>query len=75
VLKLGSSNEPDADGHADLDGRFEFECRNAARAGFIDIGLFEAFARVQRIEVQAVVPKGQLKVTLKRPARRVVLVR
>jgi hypothetical protein len=75
ALKLGTNSEPDAGGHADLDGRIEFDCQNAERAAFIDIGLFEAFVRIQRIEVQAIVPKGQLKLTLKRPARRIGLVR
>jgi hypothetical protein len=75
ALKLGAPSEPDADGHADLDGRIEFDCQNAARASFIDVGLFDAFRRMQRIEVQAVVPKGQLKLSLKRPARRIALVR
>ena len=76
VLKLGAA--PAASGkaeHADLDASFEFECEDATRAGFIDVGLFDAFADMQQIEVQVATPKGQLKRTLKRPARRIVLTR
>jgi len=75
ALGLGPAAKPSADGHADLDAQIEFECANGARAGFIEVALFEAFPRIQRIEVRAVLPKGQLKVTLRRPASRIGLVR
>jgi Protein of unknown function (DUF2796) len=61
--------------HADLDGSVEFRCTDGFKAGFVELGLFEAFPRLQRIEVQAVTRKGQLKATLKRPASRVTLAR
>jgi hypothetical protein len=64
-----------ADEHADLDGTYEFECRNAGRAGFVDVALFDAFPRLARIDVQAIAPKGQLRATLRRPSRRIALVR
>ena len=41
----------------------------------LDVGLFDAYKRIQRIDVQVAGPKGQAKVTLKRPARKVQLVR
>ena len=41
----------------------------------LDVGLFDAYKRTQRIDVQVAGPKGQAKVTLKRPARKVQLVR
>ena len=63
------------DDHADLDGRFEFTCTAGTRAGFVEVGLFEAFAPMKRIELQLVSPKGQMKATLVRPASRVALVR
>jgi len=75
ALKLGPAAKPDADGHADIDGSFEFECADAARAAFIDVRLFDAFDGMQRIEVQAITPKAQLKATLTRPQRRIALVR
>jgi hypothetical protein len=75
ALKHGAAAEPGADGHADIDGNFEFDCADAARAAFIDVGLFDAFAGMQRIEVQAITPKAQFKATLTRPQRRIALVR
>lgn len=55
-------------GHADIDADYRFECRQPPALTSLDVGLFEAFARVQRIDVQIAGPKGQHKVTLKRPA-------
>jgi len=76
VLKLGGAVAvPGRGDHADLEGRFDFDCKNGARAGFVEAGLFEAFPGLSRLEVQAVTPKGQMKVTLRRPASRVALVR
>ena len=75
ALALGPAAKPSAEGHADVDAQIQFDCVNGARAGFIEVGLFEAFPRIQRIEVRAVLPKGQLKVTLRRPAKRIGLVR
>jgi hypothetical protein len=76
VLKLGPSapaGKPSE--HADIDAVFEFDCHDAARAAFIDVGLFDAFAGMQQIEVQIATPTAQRKHTLKRPARRVALAR
>lgn len=70
-----SSAEPDADGHADIEATITFDCADARRAAAVDMALFESFPRIQRIEVQAVTPKGQFKATLKRPAARLPLVR
>jgi hypothetical protein len=61
--------------HGQLEGHFEFTCKPGARAGFVEVGLFEAFAPLRRIELQVVTPKGQLKATLARPASRVALAR
>ena len=76
ALQLGRPDpaEPQA-GHADLDASFEFECTDAARAGFVDTALFGAFAGIARIEVQVASTHGQRKATLTRPARRIVLPR
>ena len=71
ALKLGQP-DPSEEGHADIDGSFEFNCVDAAKAAFIDVGLFE-FKRMQRLEVQVAAPKGQFKRDLKRPANRIVL--
>lgn len=61
--------------HADLDGRFEFTCKADARPAFVEVGLFDAFSGMKRIELQLVLPKGQMKATLVRPATRVALAR
>lgn len=53
--------------HADLDARFEFNCQRPELLTVIDLGLFDAFKRIQQIEVQVARAKGQSKVTLKRP--------
>lgn len=63
------------EGHGDLEATFEFRCSNAPRAGHVEVGLFEAFARLKRIEVQAVTPRGQMKVVLRRPQARIGLAR
>lgn len=76
VLKLGSAaNEPADDDHADIDAAYEFDCANAAQAAHVDVGLFQAFSGMQRIEVQVAAPQGQFKRTLRRPTRRVALTR
>jgi hypothetical protein len=75
VLKLGP---PVADAgkseHADIDGRFDFDCADAAKAAYIDIGLFE-FKRLQRLEVQVAAPGGQFKRVVKATVPRLALTR
>jgi hypothetical protein len=78
----GSAKPGSADGkkdakdeHADLDADYRFQCAQPQQLRALDIGLLDAFKRIQRIETQVVTAKGQSKVTLKRPARTVVLAR
>lgn len=71
ALGLGQP-DPSEEGHADVDGSFEFNCADAAKAAFIDVGLFE-FKHLQRLEVQVATPKGQFKRDLRRPATRITL--
>ncbi len=76
VLKLGAVAPASKNSeHADIDAVFEFECRDAARAAYIDVGLFDTFAGMKQIDVQMATPLGQRKQTLKRPAKRVTLTR
>ena len=76
ALKLGAAAEaPAPEGHADLDGRFDFDCKDGRRAAYVEVGLFEAFKGLRRLEVQVATPKGQMKATLLSPASRVALVR
>ncbi len=75
VLGLGATPAADKDGHADLEASVEFSCKDTARAGFVEVGLFDAFARLQRVDVQAATRRGQMKATLKRPTSRLPLAR
>jgi Protein of unknown function (DUF2796) len=63
------------DAHGDLEATYEFRCSSASRAGHVELGLFEAFARLKRVEVQVALPRGQMKVVLRRPQTRVGLAR
>lgn len=63
------------DDHGDLDATFDFKCTRPQLLRTLDVGLFEAFKRIRRIDVQVAGPKGQLKATLERPARSVPLQR
>ena len=63
------------DGHAELQGHFEFECRAGSLAAFVEVGLFDAFPALRRIDLQVITPRGQLKARLSKPASRVALVR
>ena len=53
--------------HADLDASFEFNCEQPDKLTSIEIGFFDAFKRIQKIEVKVAGPKGQSKQTLTRP--------
>jgi Protein of unknown function (DUF2796) len=63
----GATAGAGGDGHADIDADIGFDCTQPARATQIEIGLFKAFPRLQRLEVQAATPKRQFKRSLKRP--------
>jgi len=72
---LEAAGKAPAGDHADLDASYEFTCAQPNQLRTLDLGLFDAFRRMQRIEVQVAGAQGQSKVTLKRPARTVKLVR
>jgi hypothetical protein len=63
------------DEHADVDADYEYNCAQPGELRSLDVGLFDAYKRIKRVDVQVAGPKGQSKVTLKRPARSVKLVR
>lgn len=75
ALGLGTPQAEGKGGHADMEAQFEFACVDAARARSVEQGLFEAFPRLKRIDLQVAAPRGQMKLTLRRPAARVTLVR
>jgi len=73
ALQLGQPDPQEAqEGHADIDGSFEFHCVDGKKATYLDVGLFQ-FSHLQRLEVQVATPSGQFKRDLKRPANRIVL--
>ena len=74
-LQLGPVSTTTSGDHGDLTALYMFNCKAGAKAGFVEVGLFEAFASLKRIDLQVVTPKGQLKATLRRPTSRVVLAR
>lgn len=74
ALKLPPGNTaaaPGPDGHADLEASFAFTCERAPLQ--LEHGLFAAFARLQRLEVQAATATRQSGATLQRPAARLSL--
>lgn len=73
--KLPAKTTASKEEHVDLDASFEYDCARPQLLRTLDVGLFEAFKRIQRIDVQVAGPKGQLKTTLRRPARSVPLQR
>jgi Protein of unknown function (DUF2796) len=74
-LQLGKKPAAANDTHGDLEGSFEFKCKAGAKAAFLEVGLFDAFPQIKRIDLQVATPKGQMKATLRRPSTRVMLVR
>jgi hypothetical protein len=75
ALHLGTPSAGEAaEGHADIDGSFEFDCVDARKAAYIEVGLFQ-FARVQGLEIQVASPQGEFRRDLKRPASRISLVK
>lgn len=59
--------------HADVDASWEFTCAAPDKLAGLDLALMTVFKRIQRLDVQVVAAKGQHKLTLRRPATRVVL--
>jgi len=60
-----------ADEHVDLQARFEFRCQQPAALAQLELGLFDAFSRLRRIQTRVVDLRGQSAQTLTR-ANRVV---
>jgi hypothetical protein len=61
--------------HADVDAVYEFRCERPAELKSLDHGLFEAFARIKRIEVQVATAGAQSRQVLARPQARLKLAR
>lgn len=61
--------------HAELDVSWSFTCADAGKLDAVEVGLFGAFRRIERIEVQVAGSKGQSKQTLTRNKKRLALPR
>lgn len=64
-----------ADEHADLDASFEFRCERPDKLSTLEVGLFAAYPRLKRLDVDVATDKGQFKRDLQSPQRRISLVR
>jgi hypothetical protein len=63
---LAPDAKPAAGEHADLQASYRYTCAQPTQLRAIALPIFDAFKRIQRIEVQAVGPQGQRKSTLRR---------
>jgi hypothetical protein len=54
-----TSSEHTNDAHVDLHARFEFRCRQAAALTQLEVGLFDAFSRLRRIQARVIDLRGQ----------------
>jgi hypothetical protein len=71
--KDDAKDDTKEDGHADLEAVYTFTCAQPGQLRTLEVGLFEAFKRVRRIDVQVAGPKGQRKQWLERPNRTIDL--
>lgn len=61
--------------HAELEVSWSFSCKAVDKLDAVEVGLFDAFKRIERIEVQVAGAKGQAKHTLTRTKKRLPLPR
>jgi hypothetical protein len=61
------------DGHADALLSLRYTCSETAPPQRVEVLLFQAFKRIERIDVQMVLPQGQAKAVLRRTAPNVNL--
>jgi Protein of unknown function (DUF2796) len=59
--------------HAELISSYVFACTQPAQLNSIKFGLFGAFPKMRRVDVQVSGPKGQFKVVLKAPSQQIQL--
>lgn len=68
-LLEGPARPAAAPGHADATLTVQLECAQMAQLRTVELLLFDAFRRLERVEAQVVTPKGQAKATVKRAAK------
>jgi len=71
----GSKDADKKSEHADLDASYEFSCTHPDKLTAVEIGLFDTFKRLQKIEVQVAGARSQSRQTLQRPDKLVKLTR
>lgn len=71
---LAPGAKPAAGEHADLQASYRWTCNQPAQLRSIALPIFDAFKRIQRIDVQVVGPQGQRKATLRRTSPALKLV-
>ena len=59
AVPASSGAQHEAEGHADVDARYTFECAQPAALAGIETRLFKTLPRLYRLELQRVGPKGQ----------------
>lgn len=73
VLEGGEDADPEP--HADAEVTWTFRCGEPARLRSIDLALFDEFPRLNRIDARVVGPRGPVRSDLRKPSRRLPLVR
>jgi hypothetical protein len=61
--------------HADLDASFEYSCAHPDKLTMLDVGLFQAYPRLKRLDIEVATGQGQFKRNLASPERQIALVR
>jgi len=61
------------DGHSDISVSWTFNCGQPQQIGQLELGLFDAFKRLQRIDARIAGDAGQASRTLKRPQKTLAL--
>jgi len=64
-----SKDKDKNDEHAELAARVEYACKEPGKLATIEVGLFDAFKRIRRIEAQTASAQGQSKQTLSRNSK------
>ncbi|MDP2323305.1 MAG: DUF2796 domain-containing protein [Gammaproteobacteria bacterium] len=64
-----SGDQPSQDKHAELEATYSFRCLQPDKLQSLEVGLFSAFARLQRIDARVVSSRQQSAATLRRPQK------
>lgn len=54
-----AKDKNDQEAHSDLEAAIHFKCENPAALKGMELKLFDAFSRLQRVDVQTIGPRGQ----------------